>query len=75
MAVARPKRLTTVVVDTLLLPIPVQPAETDAPHIRPDAAQAVEPAPMVEVELDDVAELEEDSDQAAIIPRRIAASR
>jgi serine/threonine protein phosphatase PrpC len=73
MAITRPKRLTTVVVDPQLVPIPVQPGDLDAPGAIPDAA--MNPLTLAEEMLFEGFEEDEIDDQAAVIPRRIAAIR
>jgi hypothetical protein len=72
MAVARPKRLTTVVVDPQLVPIPVQPED---PEARPDAASMAEPLALGGEMLVDAAGFEEDEEAVAVVPRRLAGSR
>jgi len=75
MAITRPKRLTTVVVDPQLVPISVQPGDLDEPGAIPDAAQGEDPLTLAEEMLVEGFEEDEIDDQAAVIPRRIAASR
>ncbi|MCX7289233.1 MAG: hypothetical protein NTW20_17270, partial [Rhodobacterales bacterium] len=81
MAVTRPKRLTTVVTDPMVLPLKVQPVEADASAAGADAAAAdpTEVPAEAQVSLDDgpvdttVLVLAEE--KAAVVPRRIAAGR
>jgi hypothetical protein len=75
MAIARPKRLTTVVVDPQLVPITVQPESPDAPEAQPDAAKATDPLSLALDMLVEAAETDAAEDQMAVVPRRIAASR
>jgi hypothetical protein len=75
MAIARPKRLTTVVVDPQLVPIPVQPGHPDAAEMIPDDGRLTDPLTLAEEMLIEGFEEDEVDGQAAIIPRRIAASR
>jgi serine/threonine protein phosphatase PrpC len=74
-AVARPKRLTTVVVDPQLVPVPTQPVDPEAPLARPDAAQAAEPLTLAEDMLVEPAEMDATEVETTVMPRRIAASR
>jgi serine/threonine protein phosphatase PrpC len=74
-AVARPKRLTTVVVDPQLVPVPTQPVDPDAPLARPDAAKAAGPLTLAEDMLVEPADLDAADAEAAVLPRRVAASR
>jgi len=76
MAVARPKRLTTVVVDPQLVPLPVQPEGPNAPDFIPDVAHAADmPSDAAEENIFLAAGLDEVDDPAAVAPRRVAASR
>jgi precorrin-6x reductase len=75
MAVARPKRLTTVVVDPQLVPLPEQPEDPDATEAVPDAAHAANAAGTAEDNIFLSAGLDEVEDLEAEVPLRVAASR
>jgi hypothetical protein len=74
-AIARPKRLTTVVVDPQLVPIPDHPSDPDHPDATPDAAQAAGPLTLDGEMLIDPPDADEASDEVTPVPRRIAAGR